>query len=793
MSEAAAPQPPAEPTRRRSSAGGAAASGGDAYQRNVAAWLATLLLAEEDASLPWDLPARSHLITLWCQAPTDVDDVVAGTSSHGFVFVQAKCSLSLGTTNDSDLANALGQMVRQFLRCRAGTGAQAWERPLASAADRLVLAVGPGSSGPVRIHLAAVLNKVRRLPSGSALSTATANAEETEALTCVRTHVERLWREQTAEAPSGEDLRQFLALVHVSVLDLDPGGAGERECKDRLRVAVLADGAQSDAAWNALGIECSRLASERSLTGSVALRDALVRAGITPRAPRSYRPDIERLQTVSQDATRILQGFSSIQLGSATIKLSRPVSAALRAAAENASLLVTGDPGAGKSGALSGFVHALLESRRDVLVLAADHYATGSLGMLRLELGLEHDLVDVLRNWPGSDPAFLVVDALDAARAEAAANTFRQLIAAVQALGGRWRVVASIRKYDLRMGVGFRNLFAGSPVPGFADDAFGTTAHAHVPLLSDAELEEVSRQSPDLGRAIQGAPADLHELLRVPFNLRLLAEIIGSLGHDVDLRDIHTDLQLLERYWEVRVIREDHRGDAREIILRRASEAMVENRRLTVERHRVVDAASAQDLPALLSARVLDEWQPPGQAAPERETLLFSHHALFDFSIARLLIRGRATEMAQRIEQEPDLLFMVQPGLRHHLRYVWDQNPSREPFWDLCFEISGRDHVPEVVKLLGPSVASDEIRTVADVEPLIAGLASGDQGKRSAAEHCLAHLARAILARVNPREVLLDTNSPWPDIAARLSETMTRGTAYDLRPLLLAMSERTAQ
>jgi hypothetical protein len=78
-----------------------------------------------------------------------------------------------------------------------------------------------------------------------------------------------------------------------------------------------------------------------------------------------------------------------------------------------------------------------------------------SVGSLRNEIGLSHEFIDVLKNWPETRPGFLIIDALDAARSESSANALRQLIAAVLGLQGRWRVVVSIRKYDVRYSPGF--------------------------------------------------------------------------------------------------------------------------------------------------------------------------------------------------------------------------------------------------------------------------------------------------------------------------------------------------
>jgi hypothetical protein len=350
-----------------------------------------------------------------------------------------------------------------------------------------------------------------------------------------------------------------------------------------------------------------------------------------------------------------------------------------------------------------------------------------------------------------------------------------------------------VRKYDLRSSPSLQQGFRGAPVSGFSDADFSNVAHLQVPVLSDDEVHEMGRQSPALARAIHSASAALRRLICVPFNMRLLAEIVEMAGPEVELREIHTDIELLERYWSARVLREDLRGDAREIVLRRACEAMISTRRLTVERHLVVDSASTQDLPDLLSANVLSEWQPPGYTSPVSQTLLFSHHTLFDFAASRLLLRGHPDAMAERLENEPDLVLMIQPSLRYHLRYLWFQAPDREVFWQLCLDLARRAAVPETAKVIGPAVATSLILDAADCWPLVAALRSTDMITRKAGERCLDHLVGAVLSGDNPRETLLANDSPWPEIVEQVSAELSPASAYSLRRILLEMTEEAGQ
>ena len=70
----------------------------------------------------------------------------------------------------------------------------------------------------------------------------------------------------------------------------------------------------------------------------------------------------------------------------------------------------------GKSGALHEFLNVLDAGERDYVFLAADRLATRNPGDLRAEIGLDHELLRVLDNWPGLRPVYLVIDALDASR-----------------------------------------------------------------------------------------------------------------------------------------------------------------------------------------------------------------------------------------------------------------------------------------------------------------------------------------------------------------------------------------
>ena len=95
----------------------------------------------------------------------------------------------------------------------------------------------------------------------------------------------------------------------------------------------------------------------------------------------------------------------------------------------------------------------------------------------------------------------------------------------------------------------------------------------------------------------------------MPFNLRLLAELLGSGVTADDLTPLRTQLDLLEKYWQWRVIGSDRHGNEREDILRNACEKMVDARALRLDRAALTQTSASPQLDELLSNQVLVEWQ----------------------------------------------------------------------------------------------------------------------------------------------------------------------------------------
>lgn len=781
---------------KKGEGGGAAMGGGAGFQARGTAWLSAYMLAEQDAEPPFGL--TSAIGWIGSETTEEVDDILVRMVGGHSGVIQAKRTITLDTQRLrrgklSPFASAIDQCVRYFLERKRGTSASA---PLDPAHDRIVLLVGEESPATVRQTLRRVVARLRIQPAGEPLFAPTLNGGERDVLTRLLDRVRESWLLAENQTPTERELHEFLRFLYIEPAAVEAGEEQEREAKRILRASVLEDPNQAEQAWNTLLTVASGLITERASIGREELVRRLVAAGVRVRAPRSYRADIERLRAHSAKILERLADFSHVQLGAVRVQLDRPYSEALQAAAAGGSVLVAGEPGIGKSGALYTAAKALAAAGRDVVVLAAQDPPFSTLGQLRRELGLDHEVVEVLENWPGLDSAFLFVDALDAARTDASSQALRRLMSDVVDGSSRWHVIASIREYDARYGRDLRRTFAGAPprgpCPPLAGPEFQNLRHLVVGRLTDEELAQLSTKSPALHALVSTAPPALAGLFSNVFNLRLAAELLESGTEPEAIRAAGSQLQLLDLYWAERVLGggERHESHGREAVLRRAVQGMVQDRSLRVDWDRVgEDPSTSSALSDLLRAHVLIEWAPAPGASPDRSTLTFAHHVLFDYAVARVLFRITPQRLAELLISDPSLVLLARPSLVMHFHYLWDRGPqSRQIFWDSVLVLCGTTGIPEIGKLIGPGVAAELVRQIQELEVLTASLKVGNL-RREAAESALHHVIRAVIAEEGITR-FADRAEVWCTVADLLSRDLRKETAYPLQWLLSLLIER---
>ena len=509
----------------------------------------------------------------------------------------------------------------------------------------------------------------------------------------------------------------------------------------------------------------------------------LVDAGAT----RRYQPQEDREVLIERSCTHLahMARHTSLPLRQG-VHLDRELTGPLLERAHEGSLLLVGEPGSGKTGALHSLAGALTREGRDVVVLAADLVGAAGQRGLAEELGLQRGVFEALAAWPGPEPGFLLIDALDAARGREAASALTSLVAQVAEGSRRWRVIASIRSFDLRHSPELRDAFAVT-VPddgGFLDAEFMSTRHFAVGRLTEGELQTAGARDPALGAFLAQAPSPVRDLARVPFNLRLLCSLLGVGNQEVNrLRALRTQLELLDVYWERRVLQPLPGRDGRVSAAERFCEHAVELLRLRVPRRQLLasggDGASVDEL---LSAGVLVE--DPGLPGARREQVAFSHHLLFDYALQRLLLAGGEEQVAERLESSQDFVLLARPSIVLRLVSAMHADGSWQEFWALALRLAA-EPMPVLARLIAPAVAVEQISEAAQLQPLLEAVRQDEP----TAVFLLRHLVSALTAFGSPGRPLPGAElDPWSELADCLAHEVTTGTVYPLRLLVWGMT-----
>lgn len=744
---------------RRGDAGGSAGAGGYDYQHRVAAWAAVQIIAGEGASGTqlW----LSPLVRLDCETGDPVDDIRLTPAAGPMVCVQAKRGIQLGRAPGSEFARTVADFVHHHL-----------DRPH----ELLVLVVGPTASARVRDDLARFLGAVRAAPQGRLLEEATLPVGVMKAGDVLRDHVEAAWIIFTGHSPSEEELRAFLTQLWVWGLDVEADGAAEREALFVLRSQILADPTAGDAAWTALIEACAGLAKERRGADRAALRKQLESVGLSVGSGVEYHADLRRLEGLSASNLQRLEPLVTLPLPSGEVQLDRPLFDLLLRRAKEGHLLVIGEPGAGKTVALHHLARRLEREGTRALFMAVGSVAASSLGELRQELGLRHEFLDSLTE-AGVEGGVLIIDALDAARTERHAQMWRDLIADMVQGEGRWSVVASVRKWDLRHDPHLRALLAADvaePRGGPVDPEFASVSHVNVPPLDEQDLTGLAAGAPALAELLAHAGDPLRELLRNLFNLRLAAELLRAGSRPAELGPLRTRVQLLDRYWAARVVGATG-AIGRQEVLRRSCEAMLSRRALQFPRSAVLtgDVGAEAALRQLLTDQILLEHAAvPGLPS---QALRFAHHVLSDYAVA-VVLGEDLTGLMQRLRSDPDVTLFARPSLDLLLEKLW---ADRRQFWELGVQVAADPDLPYLARIPFAEVAARRANRIEDLEPLLAVIWSPPT--QEVAVSLMGHVAAAV--SLERRTNSSQPRHPWSALAERLAER-PEVTEFPLRGLL---------
>ncbi len=759
------------PAKKSTSSGGKAEASGGNYETLVTIWYAHLVLLGGVAQPPFDLRADLQIVSFSCQTEAPVDDVNATTSDAGIIFVQAKRSVSLSAAPRSSFAKALDQFVRQVRACAAGELKHIWSRPLDPSRDRLVLATRSASSSKVTEVLPELLRRIRDGAEVRTLKDVAVSQTEKEVARVVEISLKRSWKSAYRRAATPTDLNTILRLIRVQELDLESGRRDRRIIHEQFRANFLQDPTQAGVAFSELIKLSARLRAERSGSDRPTLLRLLTDAGIGLRAMPDFRGDVGALSQWTTARLASAPRFTRLLAGDARLTIERAAWPAFRSAVETRSTLLVGEPGAGKSGLTYRLASSAIEAGRDVVFIPVDLLNVDTFSGLQAELGITHGLADVLANWPGSDRGLLILDALDAARKPETQKLLREVVGQVlRHSETRWNVVASVRKYDLRQGTEWSAMFRGRPpIPGHADPEFSGVSHVSVGRLSNAEVSQIAGTLPALEDLYRRASPKLRDLLQNIFNLHLLADLLSTGVARSDLSEITTQSELLDSYWRHRVRREDGRHDDRETALTVIANKMIDTQELRVLRADVRPHVVADAMVDLERQGILHAEDQGGRA--NEDVLLFNHHVLFDYAVARLIfLRGRQPDrLVSLLSTRRELSLMLSPSLTLALSDAWNAGMGRKPFWELAFALGGVNDLPGVAQLAAPTVAVEHTKDLGDLMPVLEAL-KGTGAPKEAAENVARNIVGALFVRMKAGVPLVGPSAgPWMEFADQLT------------------------
>jgi len=738
-------------------AGGMATQRGIDFQNRVAAWFVTQGLAEQGGHK--DLPPAT-LRRVFFETSEPVADLLLETNSDGFVFIEVKHAVSLAPTQ---LVPIMRQFVRQWALCNASQSQSIapWRRRLEPDRDRLLLVTAAQVPENVREEVANCLSRFTSETNIERPIDAARTQAEQAAFTRFTESLQVAWSETFGHDASNPELIDFLKVFRLKTLDVEAGHAEERLAIATLSPLVL-EPAAGDSAWNSLLSICASAASDRRSLTISELQQALESQGIQLATSLQLRSDVEKLRGLTRRTMRSLEHLARLRALPNDLSIKRSVTRVIEERASSSSLLIIGDPGAGKSGVLFELSQRLIDAGHDVVFIAVDRLE----GSLQTELGLEHVFEEVLLRWTGRGSGYLIIDALDAARGHSASGAVLDLLRTMMRAASRWKVIASIRSFDLKYSPELQEIFRKEDSLQRLEhesERFWSLHHVSIPVFTHEEMEEIQEQIPRVEQVVQASSSEFREILRTPFNLRLLCELLVSGLSIEDLTVLHTQAALLNRYWEHRVLSPLNEAISREQLLTAVLEAMRDNRRLSISKRVLPISVPGDILTSLLSNQVLVEQE---ENVVGRYILCFSHHLLFDYAASRLLILNDPPHFISRLAEEHDLILFLRPSLLLAFRELWAS--SRAVFWQLARTFEQASEIPSIARLIAPTVLAERVQSIEDLQPLAQLLNSKVQAERRFAENWVLHAVGAMLADNHVR-----CPYAWAEFAARTTADAT--------------------
>ncbi|NTU49991.1 MAG: ATP-binding protein, partial [Desulfobulbaceae bacterium] len=749
-------------------AGGRATEAGIAFQAAVATWMAVHILVRMPVGGRFGINNQSFPVAIRLETGEGLDDIEVSQSDGGVIKVQCKTTANLSAGSNSALTKTVDQLVRWVADAKAACCLPDLTSNVA------VLAVR--EDAPRTLDQLNSACRAFDLGGNWRETLRQRNQNERAALGVFETLATSFWAEhRSGVEPEDGDLMDLARIFRIARFSMDEGDFDWREASRLLGRHLFGGEVAGDKPLRDLMCIMRNLIS----SGAPADRDGLLRAlrqrGHNDTGSPGFESDVAKLREVTERELTRLKRHSHLPIG-AGLPITRESDAPLVVAMQSGSLLVVGEPGAGKTGALVHSASAIIDSGDTVVFLSVDRYSGVSIASdLASELGLRHSIVETLAAMPGPGRKILIIDALDAARAGFSAGVFVSLIEAVhEQLADDWIVVASIRTFDLKNGRRFQQFFAGTPVnERYVEPDLKTVHHFLVPRLSERDLATVGNISPELGALLEAAQPSLVDLLSNIFNLSLAAQLLADGRDPAMFSVISTQSELIDAYENYRLNRTQLQQATKVTVAE-----MVRRRRLTVRK-------------VLIEHPGLDEVIQTGVLSETGDFVSFSHHVLFDHAAGHFYLEWDDPErlLSQLTGDTADAILLA-PALRFAVEYLWrsDDHGGRSKFWTLVIGIFAENSIDPILGNVALRIAVENVEEEHDLDSLIKRFTTSsiDSGLVLLVER-LARFAKMDID--SAQKVSLERASAWARFAETLGATGEQVLLYPVRILLQALFE----